>query len=63
MPRIVKRSVDPVMDADERLRREIAAELLHAIRFAMSVNADLADLADSRIVRTIAGLEAERRSA
>jgi hypothetical protein len=49
------------MDADERLRREIAADLVHAIRFAMSVNADLADLADSRIVRTIATLEAERR--
>jgi hypothetical protein len=49
------------MDADEKLRREIASDLVHAIRFAMSLNADLADLANAKIVRTIAGLESERR--
>ena len=49
------------MTEDERLRHEIGNALLHAIRFAMSLNADPADLADSRIVRIIAGLEIERR--
>ena len=47
-------------DIDERLRADIAASLLQAIHFAMSINADPAELASSRIVRTIAELEAER---
>ena len=48
-------------DIDERLRADIAASLLQAIHFAMSINADPAELASSRIVRTIAELEIERR--
>jgi hypothetical protein len=51
------------MTDDERLRREIAASLVHAIRYSISLNADLSELADSRIVQIIAGLEVERRNA
>ena len=49
------------MTDDDQLRREIAADLLHAIRFALMQNADLESLASSKIIRVIASSEIERR--
>jgi hypothetical protein len=49
------------MDADERLRREVASDLLHAVSYVLSLHSDPVELANSRIVRTIADLEIERR--